>query len=250
MQQQTGESETVKETCAFWSGHANSSAMVLRMIERKETPDFVVHACTRAEFDFVYDFMEKFEKHCEVEIIKEDVVANKPHMAFTEFFNKPWCKGNHVGEIHGMPFKSKPCWYRRNIKDPVYRKWGKICSETYVGFHVGERHRMFNNIISKTKYPLIEWGWTDKDSITYLRKRGIPHAAYDTYGFDRLGCWFCPKQSDAALFIVYKNRPDMFQQMLDMEENSPHGFRTGKSLKDLVDIWESKPNYDLKRWCK
>ena len=239
----------MKETCAFWSGHANSSAMVLRMIELKQSPDFVVHACTRAEFDFVYDFMEKFKKLCEIEIVMEDVVAAKPHMGFTEFFNKSWCKGNHTGEIHGMPFVSNPCWYNRNVKQPIYNKWESLCGETYTGFHVGERRRMMKGHPEK-RYPLIEWGWSDKDSIAYLRKRGIPHAAYDTFGFERLGCWFCPKQSDTALFIVYKNRPDMFQLMLDMEENSPHGFRPGKSLKELVDIWESKPNYDLKRWCK
>jgi hypothetical protein len=33
-----------------------------------------------------------------------------------------------------------------------------------------------------------------------------------------------------------------------MEINSPHGFRTGKRLEELVDIWESKPNYELGKW--
>ena len=238
----------MNETTAFWSGHANSSAMVLRMIETKQAPDRVVHATTHAEFDCVYEFMEKFQKLCEVEIIIEDVVLTKPQMGFNEFFNKPWCKGNHVGEIHGMPYASHPCWHNRNVKQPIYDKYEAISLETYTGYHSGERHRILNR--TNKRYPLIEWGWTAKDSIAYLRKRGIPHTAYDVYGFDRLGCWFCPRQKDTALFIVYKHFPDKFQEMLDLEENSPHGFRTGKSLKELVDIWESKPNHDLKQWCK
>jgi 3'-phosphoadenosine 5'-phosphosulfate sulfotransferase (PAPS reductase)/FAD synthetase len=237
----------MKETAAFWSGHANSSAMVLRMIERGESPDFVVHAVTGLEFDFVYDFMERFEKLCDVEIIAEDITISKPNLKFDAFFNQPWCRGNHVGEVHGMPLASNPCWHNRNVKQPVFNKWESRCRETYTGFHIGERARMLKGHPEK-RYPLIEWGWTAKDSIAYLRKRSIPHAGYDVYGFDRLGCWCCPRQGDTALFIIYKNKPDLFMQMLDMEENSPHGFRPGKSLKELVDIWESKPNYDLGDW--
>jgi len=51
----------MQETTAFWSGHANSSAMCLRMIELKQPLDRIVHAITRAEFVAVYDFMEKFQ---------------------------------------------------------------------------------------------------------------------------------------------------------------------------------------------
>ena len=237
------------ETTAFWSGHANSSAMVLRMIEMKQAPDRIVHAITRAEFDIVYDFMEKFQKICEVEIIFEDMAIDRPDKEFKNFFNKPWCKGNFCGEIHGMPLASHPCWHNRNVKQPVFDKYETISSETYTGFHVGERHRCLKGRTTK-RYPLIEWGWTAKDSIEYLRKRGIPHLAYDLYGFDRLGCYYCPKQSETALYIIYKNFPDKFQVMLDMELDSPHGFRKGKSLQELVDIWESKPNYELKKWIE
>jgi len=235
------------EKVAFWSGHANSSAMVLRMIELKQAPDVVVHAATRAEFDFVYEFMEKFQKICEVEIIIEDMAKDRPDREFMNFFNKPWCKGNHVGEIHGMPFVHRGCWHMRNIKQPVYNKWEKTAKETYTGFHVGERHRCMN-LHHRKRYPLIEWGWTAKDSIRYLRKRGIPHLGYDKYKFDRLGCYLCPKQSETALYIIYLQFPDKFQQMLEMEANSPHGFRIGKTLEELVEIWESKPNYTFENY--
>lgn len=237
----------MQETTAFWLGHANSSAMVLRMIELKQAPDRVVHACTRAEFEVVYEFMEKFQKICEVEIIFEDMAKDKPEKEFNNFFNKPWCRGNHVGTIHGMPYASHPCWHNRNIKQPIYNKYEKNSRETYTGFHIGERHRCLKGRTTK-QYPLIKWGWSAKNSIEYLRKRGIPHLAYDKFGFDRLGCWFCPRQSETALFIIYKNFPDKFQQMMDMEINSPHGFRRRKRLEELVDIWESKPNYELGKW--
>lgn len=191
----------MNETVAFWSGHANSSAMVLRMIEIKQAPDLIVHACTRAEFDFVYDFMEKFQKKIDREIIFEDMAKDRPDKEFMNFFNKSWCRGNHIGEIHGMPMSMSPCWHNRNVKQPVYNKYEKLARETYTGFHIGERHRCLMRWFNK-RYPLIEWGWNAKNSIEYLRKRDIPHLAYDIYGFERLGCWFCPRQSDTALYII------------------------------------------------
>jgi len=234
----------MQETAAFWSGHANSSAMILRMIEKKDSPDLIVHAVTRAEFNIVYDFMEKFQKICDVEIIFEDIATNNPNKEFMNFFNKPWCKGNHIGIIHGMPYASHPCWHNRNIKQPVYNKYEKKCSITYTGFHCGERNRVLKNRLNK-RYPLIEWGWNDKDSLEYLRKKDIPHLAYDKYGFERLGCWFCPRQKDSALYIIFKNFPEQFEILLDMEDKSPHGFRAGTSLHDLIEKWEKQPNKTL-----
>jgi 3'-phosphoadenosine 5'-phosphosulfate sulfotransferase (PAPS reductase)/FAD synthetase len=235
------------ETVAFWSGHANSSAMVLRMCEINQHPDVVVHACTGLEFDFVYNFMEMFQKICPVEIILEDVTKEKQNLKFDAFFNQPWCRGKHTGEIHGMPKAMNPCWHNRNVKQPVFNKWEERTRESYTGFHVGERHRCMNNH-HKKRYPLIEWGWTAKDSIEYLRKRGIPHLGYDKYGFERLGCYLCPKQDPLALYIIYKNFPDMFMEMMEMEKKSPHGFRKGKSLEEMVDIWESQVNYTIDKF--
>ncbi len=235
------------ETTAFWSGHANSSAMVLRMIEMKNAPDRVVHACTRQEFDFVYEYMEKFQKICEVEIIFEDMAKDNPKKEFDNFFKQPWCKGNHIGEIHGMPRASHPCWHNRNVKQPIFDKYESISSVTFTGFTINERSRCLRGRTNK-RYPLIEWGWTAKDSIAYLRKRGIPHAGYDTYHFERLGCYLCPRQSETALYIIYKNFPDLFMKMCDLEKESLHGFRSGKSLEELVDIWENEPNYTLEKF--
>ena len=236
------------ETTAFWSGHANSSAMVLRMCEMGEPPDRVVHATTRLEFDFVYEFMEKFQKICPVEIIIEDAAKDRPDYEFDNFFARPWCRGKLGGEPHGFPFMSRGCWHNRNVKQPVYNKYEKTSQEVYTGFHVGERHRANMPFrYGVHRFPLIEWGWTAKDSLAYLKKRGIPHLGYEKYGFDRLGCWLCPRQGDTELYILYKHFPDMFMKLQDMEDKSPHGFRPpGKrTLEELVDIWERKENHTL-----
>jgi 3'-phosphoadenosine 5'-phosphosulfate sulfotransferase (PAPS reductase)/FAD synthetase len=239
------------ETTAFWSGHANSSAMVLRMCEMGSPPDRVVHATTRHEFNFVYEFMEKFQKVCPVEIIFEDMAKDRPDKEFENFFHKPWCKGRYTGQIHGFPLQSHSCWHNRNVKYPVYRKYTKVSRECYTGFHANERHRIMpNNNGRVIRYPLIEWGWNWKDSLSYLKKRGIPHLGYEEYGFDRLGCWMCPRQGDTELYVLYKRFPDLFQKLLDLEQESPHGFRPAnkRRLDELVDIWERKVNHTLQEF--
>lgn len=228
-----------QETAAFWSGHANSSAMVLRMKEIGQSPDYIVHAHTGREFEQVYDFMDKFEKLVGIEIIHEDIIALKPQYEFIAFFNTPWCRGDHVGEIHGFPKSCGKCWHNRNVKQPVFQKYEDKCRETYTGFTVQERHRILKQRPEK-RYPLIEWQWTAKDSLHYLKKRGIPHTIYDL-GFERLGCDLCPKQNDTALKVIYHNFPELWDELLDLESKSPRGFRDHgckKSLEELQNMWE------------
>lgn len=234
------------ETAAFWSGHANSSAMCLRMKKIRSAPDYIVHAHTGREFEQVYEFMEKFEKVVDIPIVYEDVIAIKPQYAFLAFFNTPWCKGRHEGEIHGFPKSCSGCWHNRNVKQPIFAYYEKKCRETYTGFTVQERHRILAGHPDK-KYPLIEWQWTAKDSLDYLKKQGIPHTIYDL-GFERLGCDLCPKQNDRALKIIFEHFPDLWEELLTLEEKSPHGFRdpnTKKSLEELQRIWEKKPNSEF-----
>lgn len=228
------------ETTAFWSGHANSSAMILKMCANRTYPDKVVHACTHLEFDFVYEYMEKFERHCPVEIIYEDVLKIKPAHNFIDYFFKSVCYGKHIGEIHGFPKVINPCWYNRLVKQPVFEKYEKISSEVYTGFTKDERHRILWNQYCLKRYPLIEWGWTALDCRKYLKKRGIEYTVYTEFNLSRLGCWLCPKQKDSELYFIYKNYPDNFNILLTLEKQSPHGFRPAnkKSLEELKEEWE------------
>ena len=223
-----------QETVAFWSGHANSSAMCLRMKEIGNPPDLIVHATTGLEFPEVYIFMDKFEKLIDLPIIKENVLLTKPQYNFDIFFNKPFCRGKFVGSIHGFPMMAGRCWHRDNVKRPVYKKYESIARETYTGMTKDEVHRTDSN--PKHRWPLIEYGWSAIDSLNYLKLRDIPHKIYE-HGFKRLGCIFCPNQSKKDLFIIYKDYPEIWDRLLEYESRSPkpmRGSNTGnKNLFEL-----------------
>lgn len=230
-----------QEAVAFWSGHANSSAMCLRMVEIGQAPDLIVHAVTGLEFPEVYDFMDKFEKLIGVQVIRENVIAKKPNYEFDKYFNQPFCRGKFVGSIHGFPMMAGRCWHKANVKNPVYRKYERNARETYTGMTVDEVHRISMN--PKYKYPLIDWRWDAKFCLHFLKTRDIPHPIYDR-GFKRLGCVFCPNQSKEDLFIIYRDYPKIWDKLLDYESKSPRKMRgngTGnKDLFQLQDVFEKR----------
>jgi len=224
----------MNETVAFWSGHANSSAMCLRMVELHQAPDLIVHAVTGLEFPEVYDFMKKFEKIVGIEVIKENIILKKPNYNFDAYFNQPFCRGKFTGSIHGFPMMAGRCWHKANVKNPVYKKYETLASETYTGMTVDELHRVYNH--PKYKYPLIEWGWTATKSIDYLRLKEIPHTIYSR-GFKRLGCIFCPNMSKKDLFIIYRDYSQIWDKLLDYESKSPRPMRGNKTgNKDLFEL--------------
>jgi 3'-phosphoadenosine 5'-phosphosulfate sulfotransferase (PAPS reductase)/FAD synthetase len=232
------------EKVAFWSGHANSSAMVLRMKEIHKEPDLIVYASTGGEFDEVYDFMERFEKIIGIQVIRCNRIERNPDYQFEAFFNRPWLAGcNLGGQIHGMPHQNRPCWHHRNVKEPCYKQYGWGAKEQYIGFTIDEIRRATPMLAThpNSRFPLIEWGWHAKDSIEYLRKQGIPHFIYDL-GFDRMGCWFCHQQGEKALRIIFEHFPDKWEKLLEYERRSPHGFKAKSKtyLAELSDKWEDE----------
>ena len=61
------------------------------------------------------------------------------------------------------------------------------------------------------KYPLVDWKWTEQDCVDYLNKNNLFNPLY--VNFNRLGCWFCQKQGEASLFVLFKNYPKLWEQM-------------------------------------
>lgn len=235
------------ETTAFCSGHANSCAMVARMYELSQEPDRVVFCETGLEFYEVYDYLDKFERKLGIEIIREDISIKRPEYKFENWFNKPWCKGAKVGEIHGMPLQCGACWHHRNVKEKIYHKYYKISDFIFCGFTRDERNRRLKPIKGKNhdffQYPLIDWGWSSENSIWYLETRlNLPHPLYHgDIGFKRLGCSICPYQNGEAFEIIFNKFPEIWDYMLELEEKSPHGFidvKTirGRSFKSLIEM--------------
>ena len=216
-----------KKHIVSFSGGKDSTAMLLRMIKLDMPIDEIVFADTTLEFPEIYDWIDKIEK-----IIKIPITRVTAKHSFDSWFYGHWTKGKNTDKIRGFPFVTRPCWWQRDCKDiPM----SKLCKGniTYIGIAKDEENRIQRKVYSKGiyKFPLIEWGWTEKDCINYLKKRGLEHPLIDK--FKRTGCWLCPKQSKKSLKNLYLYYPELWNKLKQYEKNSPQGFKPNFKLSEF-----------------
>jgi 3'-phosphoadenosine 5'-phosphosulfate sulfotransferase (PAPS reductase)/FAD synthetase len=192
-----------------FSGGKDSTAMLLRMLELKMPVDRIVFSDTGFEFPELYSYMKKIEKH-----IGRKIEIVYPKKAFEEWFSGQVTRGKSKGQIRGFPLRAFPCYWSRESKIlPLQRVVNKE-DKFFIGIAYDEQQRC-----SKTDgnliYPLVEWEWTEKDCINYLNKKGLFNPLYAN--FDRLGCYFCPKQNEKSIYILWKLYPKLWEKTKEYE---------------------------------
>ena len=219
-----------KKHIVSFSGGKDSTAMLLRMIKLDMPIDEIVFADTRLEFPELYEYIKRVEKY-----IGMKVTILKSKYTWDERFYGKFTRGFNKGRIRGFPKVRFPDWCNRDLK-----MWqlNKFCKGhiAYLGIASDEKHRVQLN--ENIKYPLIDWGWTEKKCLYYLKEKGLENPLYEK--FKRLGCWLCPKQSKDSLRILYQDYPKQWAKLKKYEEDSPVAFKPGFKLKEIEDKWKNQ----------
>jgi 3'-phosphoadenosine 5'-phosphosulfate sulfotransferase (PAPS reductase)/FAD synthetase len=186
-----------------FSGGKDSTAMLLRMLELEMPVDRIVFADTGFEFPELYDYIKRIEKYIdrEIEIIK-------PTKSFEKWFFGKVSRGKAKGQIRGFPLRVFPCYWSRESKIIPLTKIKTKDDKMFIGIAYDEKERC-----QSTKdliYPLVEWKWTEQDCINYLNERDLFNPLY--VNFDRLGCYFCPKQNEKSIYVLWKNYPELWKR--------------------------------------
>jgi 3'-phosphoadenosine 5'-phosphosulfate sulfotransferase (PAPS reductase)/FAD synthetase len=189
-----------------FSGGKDSAAMLLRMLELDYKIDKIVFADTGFEFPELYDYIKKIEKH----IGKEITILKPEKDLFKKWFYGKVTRGNNKDKVRGFPLMAFPCWWSREAKIKPLSRIQKEADNVYIGIAYDESHRM-SNTDGNLRYPLVEWKWTEQDCVDYLNKKGLFNPLY--VNFNRLGCWFCQKQSKSSLYVLFKNYPELWERM-------------------------------------
>lgn len=222
------ESSLKDEVNVSWSGGLNSTAMLLRMLELGLRVDNIYFANTTLEYKEMYVYINKIKKYIKDNYNRE-VIEVLPSKTFNYWFYGEWSRGRKKGQIRGFPLQSTHGYCCRELKinpqNLVRGKLGKVC----LGIHYKEQNRIQKgtNLI----YPLIEWGWDDKDCRKYLEDRNLLNPLY--LKFKRTGCWLCPKQPLSSLEILYRDYPLLWSRLKKLEKDSPNGFRADYTLDEL-----------------
>ena len=238
-----------------FSGGKDSTALLLRMLEENMPVDLILFCDTGLEFPQLYEHIDKVQKDIGREItrVKSDVdfeylffekpVNRSESTKFSEKYGK-----NHTG--YGWP-GPRMRWCTQVLKNQPREKYLKDLKKDYnvieyVGLAADEGYRLKRkcNTRANCRHPLIDWGMTEADCLKYCYDRG-----YDWGGlyehFKRVSCWCCPLQGMRELEILYRNFPDLWQQLKKWDSMTWRKFRADYSVADL------EKRFDLEEeWLK
>ena len=201
------------KTIVSFSGGKDSTAMLIRMLEMGERVDEIIFADTKYEFPAMFDYIEKVNQYIK-RFTDLDILTIRTDDELEDWIFGEVTRGRNKGMIRGFPLVAYPCYWSRQSK--VYPLDKYMDGHTRcIGLAVDEKHRMAKNYQENhIRYPLIEWGWTEQDCLDYLKERGLHNPLYDE--FDRLGCWWCPKQSIKSFATLYKNYPHKWKELVEV----------------------------------
>jgi 3'-phosphoadenosine 5'-phosphosulfate sulfotransferase (PAPS reductase)/FAD synthetase len=250
----------------FWSGGADSTAMMVKGLETGLKIDRIFFSDTGMEFDEMYDYIKKvtnyIKKHFDRDIITLSPNEGKGYYKFSR--GKGVIRG--IEQVRGIPRQLEPCWLQRNAKIRPFEKWLKENGSPehlrYIGYTSDELRRakfkaMKDNnskiIDNNHLYPLILWDMDAKDTKDFLSDRGILNPLYNH--FDRTGCFMCPKVGKDSYYILWKYYPKYWQKMkseeISLKKLKAFNFQHNKdkSIIEMEKDFENNPykSYDKNR---
>ena len=200
-----------------FSGGKDSTAMLLRMIELDMPIDEIIFCDTTVEFPKMYEHIKRVEEY-----INRPITRLTPKYDYEYYLLKKevfHTRGIHKGEItkgYGFTFFTSR-WCTRIFKSVPIKKY--LCDISvdreiieYIGIAADEPKR-----IHEKNYPLVEWGWTEKDCLEYCYSKGFDWNGLYKH-FKRLSCWCCPLQRIHSWRKLRKIHPELWAKLLGWED--------------------------------
>lgn len=215
-----------------FSGGKDSTAMLLKMIENKMKIDEIVFCDTTVEFDEMYEHIKQV-KH----MIKRRITVLTPNEDFEYYLLHHEKKNGELG--YGFPtMKNRWCTslFKRDIMNKyLNKKYKRHTVILYQGIALDEIERTEKNNDGRIiKYPLIDFGMTEKDCLEYCYSKGLTWGGlYED--FDRMSCWCCPLSKHRELEVIYRKHPAKWEKLKQWEKELGKQFRPECSISDLED---------------
>lgn len=230
-----------------FSGGKDSTAMLLRMLEEGMQVDLILYCDTGLEFPEMEEHIRKVEAYIgrEITTIKSEhdfmwYATEKERVV--KSVKTPGLTPGQIVKGYGWPTAFSR-WCTKHLKTEVIDRYLHDLKkdydiERYIGIAADEPERKRD-----LNYPLIDWGMTEADCLTYCYDRGFDWGGlYEIW--DRVSCWCCPLQSLESLRKLKKNRPELWNRLKEMDwaiyikcKCQGHGkrinFQFTKSLDDI-----------------
>ena len=208
------------------SGGRDSSAMVVNWLELGNQLDHIIWRDTGYEFPQMYEYIDKLDDYIQRNFNKKIHRIDSSKIIESRAFIEPLGRGNRAGMLRGLPKTLGRDYCTRDTKIHPSRRFvlsisrNQFKNKILIGYTYNEveNGRTSSLDYGMPCYPLHEWGWNEKEITDFLRQRGIMNPLYEK--FHRTGCFFCPKQSLASYFMLYKHFPNEWKIMCEWEKRA------------------------------
>lgn len=201
--------------------------MLLLMIERGMPIDAVLTADTGMEFPEMYEHLDRLDQHLYRERGIHLTILRHPKGFEWLMFEEPKQKLSSIENrkklgvsLYGNGWPGvRVRWCTGQLKThlinkEVNRLKGQYHAMHYVGIAADEPKRVKNE-----RYPLIEWGISEKEALQICYDRGYDWGGlYEIY--NRCSCWCCPLQRIDELRKLRQYHPALWARLLEMDKRA------------------------------
>ena len=229
----------------------DSMALLLEVLRRKMPLDYVIF-CDIKFNDTIsgeHPLMAEWIPNAE-QMLKNkfniDIIHLTAKKNFTEQFYTVKQKGNHIGDRYGFPY-TIGAWCNGRLKlDPInnfikgiIKEFGAVTEHIGIANDEPKRLERYKQLETENhKYiTLADLGITELQAMEICKENNLLSPKYNN-SF-RGGCWFCPKQSMWDLYLLYRNYPEYFNILEEMEKDSFNSFKPNKTIKQIREQFEN-----------
>ena len=225
-----------------FSGGKDSTAMLLHMMELGMKIDEVLYCNTWMEFPAMERHIEKIKKVVEDAGIKFVTLKNPLSFKYLMLEHQPKRRKSTQEKLGGNPKGyswpgSRSRWCTSKLKTELLIKYKSEMNEKYdvieyVGIASDEQYRLEREINKKHEHPLVDWNWAEADALKYCYEKGYNwEGLYEI--FDRVSCWCCPLQPLEDLKGLWKNFPELWEELKEMDKETWRTIRADYSVEEL-----------------
>lgn len=220
----------------------DSMAMLIEILKRKLPLDYIIFCVIMfnkdisGEHPLMAEWIPQAEQRIKV-LLKEygydkvEIIHLTGKKNFVEQFYTTTKKGKYIGTNYGFPYLKAP-WCNSELKmKPIsdfIKKLLKVGPVTeYIGIAKDEKERLerYQELETENhKYiTLADLDITELDAMDICKQNNLLSPKY-TNSF-RGGCWFCNNQTLADLYLLWRDYPDYFAKLEELESTSHNKFR-------------------------
>ena len=211
----------------------DSLAMLLKLIEQKWSLDEVVFYDTGMEFNAIYEIRDRVKTMLAEKGIKFTELKPKCDFCY-KMFDMPVNKGK-PNEHKGYSWCGGRCRWGTTEKLKALEKYCKGCVE-YVGIALDEPKRLAKKRKGNKQFPLVEWGMTEADCLTYCYQYHF-HWKEDGVSLysilDRVSCWCCGNKNLKELRNYYLHLPKYWERLKEFQRRTSRPFKGKYTIFDL-----------------